>query len=66
MAAELWICDVLELTIEAECIRYVLASGKKRIVLRGSRSTLVKLMVMGKFALAGQQNADVLSLPKHR
>lgn len=62
---EIWISDVVELGPDGDCIRAVLASGRQRIVLRGSRRTLVKLDGMCKRALKPRPKAKVVALPKH-
>lgn len=62
---EIWICEIVEIAPDGDCIRSVLASGKKPIVLRCSRKTLVQLEQMARRALKPRPKAKVVALPKH-
>lgn len=58
-----WVTDVVEIAVFGECVRIILASDDKPIVLRVSRHTLVKGMALGQKALASAATAEIVPLP---
>jgi len=62
---EIWITDLLEIALEGECVRAVLASGRTQIVLRGSFHTLVKALALGRVTVEQRQSAEILPLDGH-
>lgn len=66
MSAELWVCDVESIVADAGCVAAVLVTGNKRIALRMSRHTLVKVSVMAHAVLAGAKDAEVKRFPRKK
>lgn len=63
---EIYITDIADMAVDGDCVRCELVSGKKHIVLRGSRHTLVRALGLGIDALKTERtSAVVLPLPEH-